>query len=88
MAGTSAQSFLRRLRLSIRTVCLHHIPLEGPGPFATSLDGHGVAFERDLVPKDGLPNDSGDLLVMMGGSMLVNGLGCKVFYEGPGTSLG
>ncbi|MCC6140411.1 MAG: type 1 glutamine amidotransferase [Nitrospira sp.] len=56
----------------MRAVCLQHVPFEGPGAFATALADRGVALERALVPKDGLPNDAGDLLIVMGGPMSVN----------------
>jgi GMP synthase (glutamine-hydrolysing) len=55
-----------------RAVCLQHVPFEGPGAFAASLARRGVALEHHLVPKDGLPNDTGDLLIVMGGPMSVN----------------
>lgn len=56
----------------MRAVCLQHIPFEGPGAFATSLEKRGVKLEPHLVPKDGLPKDPGDLLIVMGGPMSVN----------------
>jgi len=56
----------------MRAVCLQHVPFEGPGAFAASLAKHGVVLERHLVPKNGLPKDSGDLLIVMGGPMSVN----------------
>ena len=56
----------------LRAVCLQHVPFEGPGAFAASLAKRGVALEHHLVPKDGLPNDTGDLLIVMGGPMSVN----------------
>jgi GMP synthase-like glutamine amidotransferase len=56
----------------MRAVCLQHVPFEGPGAFAVSLANRGVELERVLVPKDGLPSDAGDLLVVMGGPMSVN----------------
>jgi GMP synthase-like glutamine amidotransferase len=37
-----------------------------------ALTAHGVSLDRYLVPKDGLPPDSGDLLIVMGGPMSVN----------------
>jgi GMP synthase-like glutamine amidotransferase len=55
-----------------RAVCLQHVPFEGPGAFAASLAKRGVTLEHCLVPKDGLPNDTGDLLIVMGGPMSVN----------------
>lgn len=56
----------------MRAVCLKHVPFEGPGAFATHLYTRGVTLERYLVPKDGLPKDAGDLLLVMGGPMSVN----------------
>ena len=56
----------------MRAVCLQHVPFEGPGAFATALTERGVILERYLVPQDGLPNDAGDLLIVMGGPMSVN----------------
>ena len=56
----------------MRVVCLQHVPFEGPGAFAQALTKRGVALEYALVPKDGLPDDSGDLLIVMGGPMSVN----------------
>ncbi len=57
----------------MRAVCLKHVPFEGPGAFATYLYARGVTLERYLVPTDGLPKDAGDLLLVMGGPMSVNG---------------
>jgi len=56
----------------MRAVCLTHVPFEGPGAFATALSTRGVSLERYLVPQDGLPKDTGDLLIVMGGPMSVN----------------
>jgi GMP synthase (glutamine-hydrolysing) len=56
----------------MRAVCLTHVPFEGPGAFATELTERGVGLERHLVPQNGLPKDSGDLLIVMGGPMSVN----------------
>jgi GMP synthase-like glutamine amidotransferase len=56
----------------MRAVCLKHVPFEGPGAFATALTERGVSLERYLVPEDGLPKDTGDLLIVMGGPMSVN----------------
>ena len=56
----------------MRAVCLQHVPFEGPGAFAKALAKHGVILEYSLVPKDGLPKDGGDLLIVMGGPMSVN----------------
>ena len=56
----------------MRAVCLQHVPFEGPGAFAASLKQHGVDIRQVLVPRDGLPNDPADLLIVMGGPMSVN----------------
>ena len=56
----------------MRAVCLQHVSFEGPGVFATALSHRGVGLDRYLVPHDGLPNDAGDLLIVMGGPMSVN----------------
>lgn len=56
----------------MRAVCLQHVSFEGPGAFAKALTKHGVILEYSLVPKDGLPKDGGDLLIVMGGPMSVN----------------
>lgn len=56
----------------MRAVCLKHVPFEGPGAFATALATRGMSLEQYLVSKDGLPNDPGDLLIVMGGPMSVN----------------
>lgn len=56
----------------MRVVCLQHVPFEGPGAFAKALAKRGVKVEYSLVPKDGLPQDAGDLLIVMGGPMSVN----------------
>lgn len=49
----------------MRAVCFQHVPFEGAGPFAASLARRGVQLEHHLVPKEGLPNDTGDLLIVM-----------------------
>jgi GMP synthase (glutamine-hydrolysing) len=56
----------------MRAVCLQHVPFEGPGAFAKTLATRGVSIEHSLVPKDGVPKDPGDLLIVMGGPMSVN----------------
>lgn len=56
----------------MRAVCLQHVSFEGPGAFAAHLAKRGVPIEHSLVPKDGLPKDPGDLLIIMGGPMSVN----------------
>ncbi len=56
----------------MRAVCLQHVPFEDPGAFAKALTKLGVSLESHLVPKDGLPQDAGDLLIVMGGPMSVN----------------
>ena len=56
----------------MRAICLKHVPFEGSGAFATALTNCGVSLDHYLVPKEGLPNDAGDLLLVMGGPMSVN----------------
>lgn len=56
----------------MRAVCLQHVPFEGPGALAAALAKHGVTIESSLVPLQGLPQDAGDLLIVMGGPMSVN----------------
>ena len=56
----------------MRTVCLQHVPFEGPGAFAKALAERGVGLDYSLVPKEGVPKDAGDLLIVMGGPMSVN----------------
>lgn len=56
----------------MRAVCLQHVPFEGPGAFAKALAKRGISLDSYLVPKDGLPKDTGDLLIVMGGPMSVN----------------
>ncbi len=56
----------------MRAVCLKHVPFEGPGAFATALTARGMSLDQYLVPRDGLPQDAGDLLIVMGGPMSVN----------------
>lgn len=58
--------------MPIRARCLQHVLFEGPGAFTTSLAQRDVTLEQYLVPKDGLPPDAGDLLIVMGGPMSVN----------------
>ena len=58
----------------MRAVCLKHVPFEGPGALATALTARGVSLDPYLVPKDGLPKDAGELLIVMGGPMSVNDL--------------
>lgn len=54
------------------TICLQHVPFEGPGAFEEQLATRGARVERHLVPEHGLPKDPGDLLLVMGGPMSVN----------------
>ena len=57
---------------SMRAVCLKHVPFEGPGVFARSLAARGISLDHYLVPQAGLPKDTGDILIIMGGPMSVN----------------
>lgn len=56
----------------MRAICLQHVPFEGPGAFSKALAKRGVSLDHALVQQDGLPNDAGDLLIVMGGPMSVN----------------
>ena len=56
----------------LRAICLQHVPFEGPGAFGAALTARGVSLEIYLVPQRGLPNDAGNLLIVMGGPMSVN----------------
>ena len=56
----------------MRAICLQHVTFEGPGAFASALMKHSISIECHLVPKNGLPQDAGDLLIVMGGPMSVN----------------
>lgn len=56
----------------MRAVCLQHVPFEGPGVFARHLNAREVTVEKFLVPRDGVPKDPGDLLIVMGGPMSVS----------------
>lgn len=56
----------------MRAVCLQHVPSEGPGALAASLAKRGLTIESCLVPLQGLPQDAGDLLIVLGGPMSVN----------------
>ena len=51
----------------MRAVCLKHVPFEGPGAFATALKNLGISLPYRLVPKNGLPPDPDDSLIVMGG---------------------
>ena len=56
----------------MRVVCLQHVPYEGPGVLADLLRAAGADLAAHLVPAQGLPDDPGDLLLVMGGPMSVN----------------
>ena len=56
----------------MRAVCLQHVPFEGPGAFAGLLEKRGYQIDQRLVPEVGLPDDPGDVLLVMGGPMSVN----------------
>lgn len=55
-----------------RLVVLQHVPFEGPGRIGEYAAAHGWSVEPHLVPRDGLPADAGDALLVMGGPMSVN----------------
>ena len=52
--------------------CLQHVPFEGPGVFRQHLERAGYQVQPYLVPKQGLPRDPEDFLLVMGGPMSVN----------------
>lgn len=52
--------------------CLQHVPFEGPGVFRQALELRGYEIKTSLVPAQGLPQDPGDFLLVMGGPMSVN----------------
>ncbi len=52
--------------------CLQHVPFEGPAAFAPILTSLGYQIETHLVPRDGLPPNPGDLVLVMGGPMSAN----------------
>lgn len=53
-------------------ICLQHVPFEGPGVFRQALQTRGYSVRTILVPSEGLPEDLGDFLLIMGGPMSVN----------------
>ena len=52
--------------------CLQHVPFEGPGAFRQALEVREYAVRTILVSSQGLPQDLGDFLLIMGGPMSVN----------------
>ena len=52
--------------------CLQHVSFEGPGVFRQALESRGFELNTSLVPSQGLPQDPGDFLLVMGGPMSVN----------------
>lgn len=52
--------------------CLQHVSFEGPGVFRQALESQGYVLQTSLVPSQGLPQDAGDFLLIMGGPMSVN----------------
>jgi GMP synthase-like glutamine amidotransferase len=52
--------------------CLQHVSFEGPGVFRQALEVRGYSVKTILVPSEGLPQDPGDFLLIMGGPMSVN----------------
>ena len=55
-----------------QALCLQHVPFEGPGVFERALEHHGYSLARRLVPREGLPENPGDFLLVMGGPMSAN----------------
>ena len=52
--------------------CLQHVPFEGAGIFRQALESRGYVVNTILVPSEGLPQEPGDFLLIMGGPMSVN----------------
>lgn len=52
--------------------CLQHVPFEGPGVFQPFLEKHEFNIQKFLVPSQGVPEATPDLLLIMGGPMSVN----------------
>ena len=52
--------------------CLQHVPFEGPGVFRQALESRGYVVRTILVPSEGLPQEPGEFLLIMGGPMSVN----------------
>lgn len=52
--------------------CLQQVPFEGPGVFQDCLERRGFTLKRTIVPQQGLPSESIDFLLIMGGPMSVN----------------
>ncbi len=55
-----------------RVTCLQHVPFEGPGCLASAFTAGGWAVDPVLVPRDGVPEQEADILLVMGGPMSVN----------------
>lgn len=55
-----------------RLLCLQHVPFEGPGYFQKAFEENGWTLESRLVPRDGLPTERPDALLVMGGPDSVN----------------
>jgi GMP synthase (glutamine-hydrolysing) len=53
-------------------LCLQHVPFEGPGVFRRALESRGYSIKGRVVPVEGLPQDHGNILLIMGGPMSVN----------------
>jgi GMP synthase (glutamine-hydrolysing) len=54
------------------SLCLQHVPFEGPGVFASLLADAGYSLLSRLVPRDGVPDTLPDFLLVMGGPMSAN----------------
>ncbi len=52
--------------------CLQHVPFEGSGIFRQALEARGYVVNTFLVPSEGLPQEPGDFLLIMGAPMSVN----------------
>jgi len=54
------------------SLCLQHVPFEGPGVFARALAEEGIDLACRLVPEQGVPAELPDFLLVMGGPMSAN----------------
>ena len=61
--------------------CLQHVPFEGPGVFRQALEVRGYSVSTILVPSEGLPENLGNFLLIMGGPMSVNDTDCWIAEE-------
>ena len=55
-----------------QALCLQHVPFEGPGIFRKALEKYRYRLDLRLVPRQGLPSQLPDFLLIMGGPMSAN----------------